>query len=174
MDVIEKFKFEPIMLEKIYVSLKLTERRKPRIGPFERREKELEEREYTFEELRGRERMEEASIEVNADDAVERFRKMVIVGAPGSGKTTLLKHLAITSCKANLETLEKTVVPIFIHLRDFSDSSQSLREYIDTVFEHFSFPQAKKFIDKDLKNGKCQLLLAFLFILFLVRTQEVI
>ncbi len=112
----------------------------------------------TLEELPERERMEE-TIEVNADDAMEKFRKMVIVGAPGSGKTTLLKHLAITSCKTNLETLEKTVVPIFIRLRDFSDSNQSLREYIDTVFEHFSFPQAEEFIEKDLKNGKCQLLL---------------
>lgn len=150
---------ESVELEKIYVSLQLTEKHKPRIEMIERREKELEKPEYTLEELPERERMEETSIEIGADDAVEKFRKLIVVGAPGSGKTTLLKHLAITSCKANLETLEKTVVPIFIRLRDFSDSNESLREYLDTVFEHFSFPQAEEFIEEDLKDGKCQLLL---------------
>ncbi len=56
---------ESIELEKIYVSLKLTEKRKLRIELLERREEELEEREHTLEELRERERMEETSIEKN-------------------------------------------------------------------------------------------------------------
>lgn len=158
---------EPIELEKIYVSLKLSEKRElqpqPKMLPEKRErereegEEELERHEYERELLE--KRIEDRNIEIDADDAVNQFQKMVIVGIPGSGKTTLLKHLAIKSCRENLETLKRTVVPIFIRLSDFSDSHQALREYLTTVFEKFDFPQAEEFIEKDLKDGKCQLLL---------------
>ncbi len=158
---------EPIELEKIYVSLQLSEKREREPQPemlLKKREREREEREEELERSEynrkpPEERIEDRRIDIDADDAVEKFGKMVIVGVPGSGKTTLLKHVAIKSCKENLETLERTIVPIFIRLSDFSDSHQTLREYMTTVFERFDFPQAEEFIERDLRNGKCQLLL---------------
>jgi predicted NACHT family NTPase len=117
-------------------------------------ERKISEDEYpSIEEERRREQI------FDADAVTQKFNKAVIVGGPGSGKTTLLKHLTLKSCKENLETQERKVVPIFITLRQYSDSGKNLREHIDEVFERYNFPKAKDFIEKDLNNGKCQLFL---------------
>ncbi|MDO8635888.1 MAG: NACHT domain-containing protein, partial [Dehalococcoidia bacterium] len=96
---------------------------------------------------------------IDAERAIKDYNRLVIVGVPGSGKTTLLKHLALYSCRDNLEKQERTCVPIPVTLREFADSNKSLRAYIDGVFEKYHFPKAKEFVEKDLKEGKCQLLL---------------
>ncbi len=150
---------EPIPLEDVYVSLRLSEKREHEI-PMEKEMSEAQE--YESEELERRHPIgEKAKREqvFDADEAVKRFDRVVIVGVPGSGKTTLMKHVALKSCKENLEKKERTIVPILIELRPFSESGKSLREYIDDVFEKYDFPKAKKSIEKDLKEGRCQLLL---------------
>nr|CBH36822.1 hypothetical protein containing NACHT domain and HEAT-like repeats [uncultured archaeon] len=96
---------------------------------------------------------------LNKRDPMVYPEKLVIVGVPGSGKTTLLKHLALKYCRENLEKQERTRVPIPITLRTFSESGKDLRAYIEDVFEKYQFPKAKEFVESDLKNGKCQLLL---------------
>jgi len=82
-----------------------------------------------------------------------------IVGKSKSGKTTLLKHLTLKSCKENLEIQRRTVVPVFITLREYLESGKNLREYINDILERYDFPKAKDFIEKDLKKGRCQLFL---------------
>lgn len=91
--------------------------------------------------------------------AVKNYQHMVILGVPGAGKTTMLKHLALNFCKENIEKQAHIYVPIPITLRKFSESGKGLRDYIDTVFETYGFAKAKKFVEKDLKAGKCILLL---------------
>ncbi|KYK35213.1 MAG: HEAT repeat domain-containing protein [Theionarchaea archaeon] len=139
---------EPVLLEEIYVSLGLSEREAPT------EEEMTEKKEWIIEE----EKHKKEQI-YDADDAVKEFDRLVIVGAPGSGKTTLLKHLALKSCKENLEKQERILVPVLVELGRFSESDRDLRQYIDDVFRKFDFPEAKDFIEKDLKEGKCQLLL---------------
>jgi HEAT repeat protein/energy-coupling factor transporter ATP-binding protein EcfA2 len=147
---------EPIPLEEIYVSLRLCEKTTEREIPFEKEgkifaeesiEKEMEERKAEREKV------------LDAEAALKGYDRLVIVGVPGSGKTTFLKHLALKSCKENLEKQERACVPIPITLREFLGSGRTLREYIDDVFEKYQFPQAKNFVEKDLKEGKCRLLL---------------
>jgi len=175
---------ESIPLEEIYVSLKLSEEDgedKARMGASigasrmnigasqlklskERKEDKIApERKWEIfrEEADGRkkERPAEKARVMDAERAVGSDDRLVIVGAPGSGKTTLLKHLALKSCKENLEKQERICVPIPITLRELAESGKSLREYIDEVFEKYEFPKAKDFIEKDLKEGKCRLLL---------------
>ena len=142
---------EPIPLEEIYVSLKLNERPEGEISI----EKEIVDEEGDLI-LEIKKRKEERVFD--ADDVAQKFDRAVIVGAPGSGKTTLLKHLALKFCKENLEKQKRITVPIFITLRQFSESGKKLREYIDEVFGQYDFPKATDFIEKDLKEGKCQLL----------------
>ena len=161
---------EPIPLEEIYVSLKLSEKVQREIP----REEEMVEKETIEKEIIEKEMFEKETIEkehwpieerkrreeriFDADDAAQKFDKVVIVGDPGSGKTTLLKHLALKFCRENLEKQERITVPILITLRQFSESGNTLIEYIEEVFEQFDFPRAKDFFEKDLKEGKCQLL----------------
>jgi len=147
---------EPIPLEEIYVSLKLIEKAEHEIPPEEETiEKEMIKKEHW--PIEERKRREEKIFD--ADDVALKFDKVVIVGDPGSGKTTLLKHLALKYCRENLEKQKRITVPILITLRQFSESGKTLLEYIEEVFEQFDFPEAKDFLEKDLKEGKCQLLL---------------
>jgi HEAT repeat protein/GTPase SAR1 family protein len=147
---------EPIPLEEIYVSLKLNERKEyiSREGEIEeaRKIRPEKDREFPMEE-REKERI------LDADDIVRKFDKVVITGAPGSGKTTLLKYLALKSCKENIEKQERITVPVLITLKRFLESGKNLRDYMDDVFAQFDFPEATAFIEEDMKEGKCLILL---------------
>ena len=146
---------ESIPLENIFVSLRVCEKVTEREIPLEKERKIFEEKWREIKE----ERREEKTRILDAERAVKDFNKLVIVGVPGSGKTTLLKYIALKSCKENLDSLERTSLPIPINLRVFLESGKILREFIDCVFEKYEFPKAKSFIEKDLKEGKARLLL---------------
>ncbi|MCP5108528.1 MAG: NACHT domain-containing protein, partial [bacterium] len=113
---------------------------------FDGKELELQEREREREVRRGR--------VMDADAAVKKYHRLVIVGAQGAGKTTLLKHIALKSCKENIEKQERLTVPISITLREFVQSGNTLREYINVVFEKFDFPEA---MDSVVKIGRTHL-----------------
>jgi len=152
---------ELISLEQIYVSLRLSSE----IG--EQEFAEDEEEEWRIFEEEGEDETEEKEEQlsrvvaevIDADSAVRIYDRLVIVGAPGSGKTTLLKYLAVRECKKNLDREERTCVPIPIKLRELGDNGKSLRAHVDKVFEKYEFPKAKKIVQKDLKEGRCRLLL---------------
>ncbi|MBE9592841.1 MAG: hypothetical protein IMF19_05115, partial [Proteobacteria bacterium] len=117
---------EPVPLENIYVSLRLTGTAKERVIPVEKErkiiEEKLEKKDYTKtftadvvlvdrkiieDELieKELERPAERARVLDAERAITDYNKLVFVGAPGSGKTTLLKHLALKSCTENLKVL---------------------------------------------------------------------
>lgn len=92
-------------------------------------------------------------------EAVQRFKKLIILGRPGAGKTTFLKYLAMQCveeqcvdkncadqqivdqqcldeyCAAKQEL--KRFVPFFISLKDFGEASNQpdLLTYIESVFK---------------------------------------
>ncbi|NIM14196.1 MAG: NACHT domain-containing protein [Candidatus Aminicenantes bacterium] len=150
---------EPVLLEDLYVSLKLSETSREREMPFDM-EKEVELKIFDGKEMERKAKvMKRRERVLDVDAAVRSFHRMVVVGAPGAGKTTLLKHLALKSCKTNIEKQERLTVPVPITLREFIREGMGLRNYIDKVFEKYCFPEAKDSVEKDLKSGKCMLLL---------------
>jgi len=52
-------------------------------------------------------------------EAVEKYKKLMILGKPGAGKTTFLKHLAI-GC--NVGKFQAQRVPIFVTLKEFAEA----------------------------------------------------
>ncbi len=54
-------------------------------------------------------------------EAVEKHRKLMILGKPGAGKTTFLKHLAIQCSGGKFQAHR---VPIFITLKDFAEADR--------------------------------------------------
>ncbi|MBW4549857.1 MAG: NACHT domain-containing NTPase [Aphanocapsa sp. GSE-SYN-MK-11-07L] len=62
-------------------------------------------------------------------EAVEKYKKLIILGKPGAGKTTFLKYLAIQS---NQGKFEPDRLPVFVTLKDFAEAEAepSLLEYI--------------------------------------------
>jgi HEAT repeat protein/energy-coupling factor transporter ATP-binding protein EcfA2 len=98
---------------------------------------------------------------LNANDAIRRFKRCVIVGDPGAGKTTLLKNLALKSLNGQLIGLPD--LPIYVELNAFASSGyHDLMEFASTKwYENYRIPviEARDCIEDNLKLGKVLLLL---------------
>lgn len=147
---------QAILLEEIYVSLKLSQTRS-RAKPEMMDRSKADKKEMAAWEAG---RMVKSQQVMDADVAVENHLRLVILGAPGAGKTTLLKHLALAACKQNLDQQDRVRVPVWITLRELVNCDAScLRDYIDTVFQTYDFADARDAVEEDLQNGRCLLLL---------------
>lgn len=85
----------------------------------------------------------------NGMDAVDAHDKLFILGKPGAGKTTFLKYVTLQAIQGTLE-----LVPIFVSLKSFSETNDSLFKYVARQFEICDFPDAGPFIETILKKGK--------------------
>lgn len=65
--------------------------------------------------------------------AVEKYKKLIVLGKPGAGKTTFLRYLAI---QCNQGRFKSELVPIFVNLKKFAEASDepSLLEYMSQLF----------------------------------------
>jgi len=90
----------------------------------------------------------------SALDIVKTGDDLFILGKPGAGKTTFLKYLSILACKGEIK---KT--PIFVSLKDWSDSSLSIIPFIAEQFDKCGFPDAEPFVRALLKRGDALILL---------------
>lgn len=79
---------------------------------------------------------------------VEKGHNLFILGKPGAGKTTFLKYIAV---KAAELTIDK--VPIFVSLKEWSDSGSKLLPFIAERFEICDFPKAEPFVEELLRSG---------------------
>jgi hypothetical protein len=91
---------------------------------------------------------------LSAIDIVEEGESLFILGRPGAGKTTFLKHLAISACKGELK---KT--PVFISLKEWSDSGLSIIPFVTRQFDQCGFPDAECFVRALLDSGDALILL---------------
>lgn len=91
---------------------------------------------------------------IDAKEIVASGGNKFILGRPGAGKTTFLKYLTITACKGL-----NTRTPIFVSLKDWSDSALSLMEFISKQFEICEFPSAQLFLEALFLDGKALVLL---------------
>ncbi|MCU0537429.1 MAG: NACHT domain-containing NTPase [Hydrococcus sp. Prado102] len=66
-------------------------------------------------------------------EAVEKYKKLIVLGKPGAGKTTFLKYLAI---QCNQGKFKPNLIPIFIPLKYFAEALDrpTLLEYIARQF----------------------------------------
>jgi hypothetical protein len=80
--------------------------------------------------------------------------RLFILGKPGAGKTTFLKYVTLQAVKGELPQ-----TPIFVGLREWSESNKTLMEFIVEQFGICNFPKAESFIEYLLEKGKAILLL---------------
>ena len=92
----------------------------------------------------------------SGNTVVNIFDKLTILGKPGAGKTTFLKLITLEALTGKLES---KALPIFVSLKEWSDSEDSIIDYIVHQFDICGFPDSKGFLEKLLHEGKCILLL---------------
>ncbi|MCL4805986.1 MAG: NACHT domain-containing protein [Anaerolineae bacterium] len=138
----------PISLEGIYTAVSLLDR------PEALRRYTVEEMQAEFEG-RGRRYFHTGGKEKRRDglEMVRRGQNLFILGKPGAGKTTFLKHVALRGVKGDIDR-----VPIFVGLKQLSDSGKSVFDYIVGEFDVCNFPDAAGYLDRLLKSGKALLL----------------
>uniref|UniRef100_UPI000A5B8F8F SCO5717 family growth-regulating ATPase n=1 Tax=Streptomyces niveiscabiei TaxID=164115 RepID=UPI000A5B8F8F len=88
-------------------------------------------------------------------DALNRYRRIVVVGDPGAGKTTMLRHLAL-----RLAT-DTSQLPAYVELFRFVESGNpSLLDYLaDHWSDHYGFDGARDYLTDKLADGTAVLLL---------------
>lgn len=89
----------------------------------------------------------------HAVDISKGGENLFVLGRPGSGKTTFLKYLAILACKGNIKK-----VPIFVTLKDLTDSNKGIISYICEQFDICNFPEAEPFVLSLLGKGDALIL----------------
>ncbi len=93
---------------------------------------------------------------VDGIEIINRYDKLIILGKPGCGKTTFLKNILLQSIDGNLKD---KLIPVFISLKSFSETTLSLIEYITEEFDICGFPEPELFIENILKKGNFLVLL---------------
>lgn len=82
-------------------------------------------------------------------EIVKGGENLFILGKPGAGKTTFLKHIALRGVSGDLER-----VPIFVGLKQLSDSGLPVFDYIVGEFDVCDFPDAAAYLERLLREGK--------------------
>lgn len=90
---------------------------------------------------------------LSGDTAVAEYPKLFILGKPGAGKTTFLKYTALRAIRHEIKK-----VPIFVSLKEFSDSGMGLLDFVVHQFAVHRFPNPAPFVADVLKDGQGLLL----------------
>lgn len=137
-------KNEPIRLDDIYTDVYILDK------PTAYRLYDIEQLKETFDEDRyvrpGVERRNGLDLIRQGD----KGHRLFILGKPGAGKTTFLKYITLQATRSKIDDK----VPIFVSLKEWSDSSSDLLTFIVKLFEICNFPDAQPFVEHLLKSGK--------------------
>jgi predicted NACHT family NTPase len=99
---------------------------------------------------------------IEAENAVQKYRRLVVKGAPGSGKSMLLKYLALSYSEEGFKNLSDRPVPILLELNRLNEANltvEKLEQHLVAACDRHNFPKANRFISQGLKDGRLLLLL---------------
>jgi hypothetical protein len=92
----------------------------------------------------------------DAYQAIEKHRKLVVLGAPGAGKSILLHHVALTYAEGDLN---EPLVPVLVELNRLNNAGTKMFDQLVMILKQNDFPNGENFLKTWLKTG--QLLLMF-------------
>nr|VFJ73774.1 MAG: NACHT domain-containing protein [Candidatus Kentron sp. FW] len=86
----------------------------------------------------------------------------MLVGDPGSGKSTALRAIAIDCAQGRLSSGGRggvRLVPVFIELRRWAESRDSLMDHAVTIFQENGFPRPRRLLNRLRGAGRLVFLL---------------
>ncbi|MEU6348968.1 NACHT domain-containing protein [Streptomyces sp. NPDC047072] len=159
----------PLRLERLYVQVGVQEQQPLRFLSADELERQLhradsERRSWRTEaeraEARAAAETQGAVHTYTPVDALQRYRRIVVVGDPGAGKTTMLRHLALRmATQSERESLP--VLPAYVELFRFVESGhESLLDHLAEYWaDQYGFEDARDYIVEKLADGSAALLL---------------
>ncbi len=92
------------------------------------------------------------------EEALKRYRHLVVLGDPGAGKTTMLKYLCLLSAQSKLSGLPD--LPLFVTLNRFIKANENnLFDFIvSDVTSRYGFQQPRRYLESRLNKGSVLLL----------------
>ncbi len=88
----------------------------------------------------------------DGDKVINQLEKFILLGKPGGGKTTFLKYIALLNLTGSSK-LSKVRLPLFISLKEYSETGARLIEYISAFFESCDIKNMSNFLKFHLKEG---------------------
>lgn len=99
---------------------------------------------------------------LRGDDALEKFKKIVVLGGPGAGKTTFLRFMALAYSKSDLFSqthLATSLLPFFVHLPKLAKEEVGLLEYLAAPLEKKVSEHSVCFVKRRFENASAIVLL---------------
>lgn len=97
--------------------------------------------------------------QIDANQVITNYSKLMVLGPPGSGKSMLLKHIALEYAEGHFVDLPDKPIPILLELHRLNDSTLSLDRHLVDELARNDFPNAERFVIQSLKQGTLMLLL---------------
>jgi hypothetical protein len=103
--------------------------------------------------------------QVEASSVMERYKRIVVIGAPGAGKSMLLRRVALSYATGGSvdygqsRYLPEKPVPVLLELRRLNNADKPIEEHLADILELNGFRRARRFLDSSLEQGKLLLLL---------------
>ncbi len=115
----------------------------------------LEATDKGYEEMKDGHRRER----IDAYAIIAQMRRLMVVGEPGAGKSLLLRHITLTYAQQGITGFPGQPIPILLELHRLNKGCKNLEEPLVDVLTTLDFPNAKHFVQANLKWGQLLLLL---------------
>jgi hypothetical protein len=101
-------------------------------------------------------RLRKQSKTIDALSVINETKSMVLLGQPGAGKTTFLKYVGLRVLEGGLNQRR---IPLFLSLKDWSDTGKTLFDYLRDEMDVLRCPDAPQTIETLLEEGRFMVLL---------------
>ncbi|MCY7277547.1 MAG: NACHT domain-containing protein, partial [Phormidesmis sp. CAN_BIN44] len=144
---------EPVSLESVYTTVQV-------LDCEDRSFASVEDLEKSFREAQER-RLRFAKESKQDGLAIANQKQyLMVLGAPGCGKSTFLRKLGLEALKGNRGGFKNhRCIPALLELKRFTEPKVDLKKLIAAEFEICGFPNAARFTQKALEQGRLLILL---------------